>query len=189
MMARRSLSMMLAALGLALVVLETRAGQVLVPDQSEIAFAGKQMGVPAEGRFQKFAVDAVLDPAAIEKSRARIVIDMNSIALSASDLTTEVKRKRWFDTAAFPEATFEAKQFRALGGGRYEIGGTLALKGVSREIIAPLTIGAEGQDLIAAGQFEIKRLDFNVGDGPWADTDTVANEVLVRFKLRLKPQP
>ena len=52
MMARRSLSMILAALGLALVVLETRAGQVLVPDQSEIAFAGKQMGVPAEGRFQ-----------------------------------------------------------------------------------------------------------------------------------------
>ena len=165
------------------------AGQVLVPERSEIFFIGKQMGVPAEGKFQKFAVEAALDPAAVEKSTARIVIDMNSVALPASDFTTEVKRKRWFDTAAFPEAIFESKQLRKLDGGGYQADGVLILKGVSKPISVPLTLKTEGSDLAAEGQFEIKRLDFNVGDGQWADTDTVANEVQIKFKLRLKPQP
>ena len=165
------------------------AGQVLVPERSEIFFIGKQMGVPAEGKFQKFAVEAALDPAAVEKSTARIVIDMNSVALPAADFTTEVKRKRWFDAAGFPEATFESKRFRSLGDGRYEIDGTLTLKGVSREISSPLMLKTDNSELVAAGEFEIKRLDFNVGDGPWADTDTVANEVRIRFKFRLRPQP
>lgn len=178
-----------AAFGFSLAIASVQAGQVLVPEQSEIQFIGQQMGVPADGRFHKFTVDAALDPAAIEKSAARIVIDMNSIALPASDLTTEIKRKRWFDTTAFPEATFKSKQFRALGEGRYAIDGTLTIKGVSREIAAPLMLKNEGQDLVADGQFELKRLDFNVGDGPWADTSTVANEVQIRFKLHLRPQP
>ena len=178
-----------AAFGFGLAAAGVQAGQVLVPEQSEIRFIGQQMGAPADGRFQKFTVDAALDPAAIEKSRARIVIETNSIALPASDLTTEIKRKRWFDTAAFPEAIFESKQFRALGEGRYEVSGTLAIKGVSRKIAAPLMLKNEGPDLVADGQFELKRLDFNVGDGPWADTDTVANEVQIRFKLRLRAQP
>lgn len=188
-MTKRGLWIIVAAFGFGLAMSRVwAAGQALAPDQSEITFAGQQMSVPAEGRFQKFAVDAALDPAAIEKSRVRVVIDMNSIALPAADLTTEVKRKRWFDTASFPETTFEAKQFRTLGDGRYEVSGTLTLKGVSRDMTAPLTLETEGQDLVAEGQFELKRLDFNVGDGPWADTDTVANEVRIKFKLRLKPQ-
>ncbi len=63
------------------------------------------------------------------------------------------------------------------------------IKGVSREITAPLTLKTDGQNLIADGQFELKQLNFNVGDGPWADTDTVVNEVQLQFKLRLKQQP
>jgi len=45
----------------------------------------------------------------------------------------------------------------------------------------------DGSGLVADGQLEVKRLDFSVGDGPWADTDTVANEVQIKFELRLKP--
>lgn len=96
------------------------------------------------------------------------MIDMNSVALPASDFTTEVKRKRWFDTASFPEALFESKRFRTSSDGRYEVGGTLTLKGVSREVASPLALKAEGSDRVAERQFEVRRLDFNVGDGPWA---------------------
>lgn len=176
-----------ALLSLGLLGFEVQAGQVLAPEQSQITFVGRQMGVPAEGKFQKFTADAALDPAAIDKSRVRIVIDMASVTLPAADLTTEVKRKRWFDTENFPQATFESKQFRKLDQGAYQVDGVLTLKGVSREISAPLTLKTEGSEFIAEGQFPLKRLDFNVGDGQWADTDTVANEVQIKFKLRFKP--
>jgi polyisoprenoid-binding protein YceI len=31
----------------------------------------------------------------------------------------------------------------------------------------------------------IKRLDFKIGEGDWADTSMVANDVQVKFKLQL----
>ena len=37
----------------------------------------------------------------------------------------------------------------------------------------------------AVGSFVIKRLDFKIGEGDWADTSMVANDVTVKFKLAL----
>ena len=37
----------------------------------------------------------------------------------------------------------------------------------------------------AVGSFTLKRLDFKIGDGEWADTSMVANDVTVKFKLAL----
>jgi hypothetical protein len=35
------------------------------------------------------------------------------------------------------------------------------------------------------GQFEVKRLDYGVGQGDWQDTSVAANEVLIKYALRL----
>jgi polyisoprenoid-binding protein YceI len=43
----------------------------------------------------------------------------------------------------------------------------------------PITLAAG----VASGSVAIKRLDFKIGDGEWADTSMVANDVTVKFKL------
>ena len=40
---------------------------------------------------------------------------------------------------------------------------------------------------VADGQFTVKRLDFRIGEGMWADPDTVANDVVVRIRMVLPP--
>jgi polyisoprenoid-binding protein YceI len=35
----------------------------------------------------------------------------------------------------------------------------------------------------ATGQFVIKRLTYKIGEGEWADTSMVADDVTVKFKL------
>ena len=37
----------------------------------------------------------------------------------------------------------------------------------------------------ASGRFQIKRLDFKIGDGEWKDTSIVADPVDVSFKIVL----
>jgi polyisoprenoid-binding protein YceI len=44
-------------------------------------------------------------------------------------------------------------------------------------------LGAALAGGVAAGAVPIKRLDFKIGDGEWADTSVVANDVIVKFKL------
>ena len=52
----------------------------------------------------------------------------------------------------------------------------------------PLTLkkDAAGNNL-AEGSFTIKRLDYKIGEGEWADPETVANEVIVRVRMVLPP--
>jgi len=151
--------------------------------RSEVRFSGKQMGVAAEGRFGKVAAQVDFDASKLTSSRARIDVDLNSVDVGSAEVNGEVKRKPWFNVTAFPSATFESTAMRSKGAGRYEADGKLTIKGQSRDVLVPFSVRQEGKDVVFEGAFSLLRLHFGVGDGPWKDTDTVANEVQVRFKL------
>ena len=42
---------------------------------------------------------------------------------------------------------------------------------------------------VLIGEARLKRLDFGIGSGEWADTDLLPNEVLVKTRLLLAPAP
>ena len=74
---------------------------------------------------------------------------------------------------------------KSLGGGKFEASGPLTIKGTSQNIVAPLAMTEAAGVRTVEGQFALKRLQFKIGEGPWSDTDTVADEVLVRFRFAL----
>jgi polyisoprenoid-binding protein YceI len=152
-------------------------------ERSEIRFAGRQMGVAAEGRFGKFSAQLDFDPAKPAAGKAAVEIDLNSFDTGTPEADTEVKRKPWLNVAAFPSATFVSSAIRPLGGNRYEVSGKLTIKGRTRDLTAPFTVRRDGAATVLEGAFTLLRLQFGIGEGPWADTDTVADEVQVRFRL------
>jgi polyisoprenoid-binding protein YceI len=72
---------------------------------------------------------------------------------------------------------------RPLGSGQYQAQGELSIKGITRKITVPFTVRRAGGATVYEGGFTLMRLSFNIGEGVWSDTDTVANEVEVRFRL------
>ena len=66
--------------------------------------------------------------------------------------------------------------------------GKLSLKGITKDVVVPIAVkkDAAGNN-IAEGNFTLKRLEFKVGEGLWADPGTVANEVIVRIRMVLAP--
>lgn len=163
-------------------VLGVEYNQVL-PDKSQVAFVSKQMGVAVDGRFRKFAAQVSFDPAKPETARAKIDIDLGSVDAGSQEANDEVKDKNWFNIKQFPTASFVSSAVKPLGGNRYELAGKLTIKGKSQDMTAPFTFRQEGNGGLFEGSFTLKRLDFAVGAGPWSDTDTVANEVQVKFKF------
>jgi polyisoprenoid-binding protein YceI len=153
--------------------------------RSTIRFVTRQMNVPVEGEFRRFTATVAFDPAKPEATKAQFDVDLDSIDLGSDEGTTEARRKPWLDVQAFPKAHFVATSVKPLGADRYEARGTLSIKGVSREVVAPFTLAQAGRDRTVQGEFVLKRLQFKVGEGEWADTDTVADDVLVRFKFTL----
>ena len=161
------------------------ADQKLLPAQSEVAFTSRQMGVPVDGKFRNFAAQVAFDPKKPEAAKIGITIDLASVSLGAAESEAELAKQPWFDTRKFPQASFQSSSVKATGPGRFDVAGKLAIKGNTRDVVVPVTLAQAGTTTTATGAFTLKRLDFKIGDGEWADTSMVANDVQVKFKLAL----
>lgn len=152
-------------------------------DQSRVDFLYKQMNVPMEGRFKRFSGQLKFDPAQPTLAKAAIEIQLASIDTGSTDGDAEVAGKLWFNTAQYPFARFVSSAVKPLGNNRYQVTGKMSIKGRTREITAPATFRQHGANGVFEGSFVLKRADFGIGEGMWADFSTVANEVQIKFRL------
>ena len=161
------------------------AQQKLVPAQSEIVFVSKQMGVPVEGRFKKFEAHISFNPAKPEGSQIAFTVDTGSATLGVPETDAELPKATWFNVPKFPQATFQSSSVKGLGGGKFEVAGKLSIKGLSRDVVVPVTLTQSGAITTASGAFALKRLAYKIGENEWYDTSMVADDVQVKFKLAL----
>jgi polyisoprenoid-binding protein YceI len=163
---------------------------VVVAAKSDIGFTIKQMGVKFDGRFRKWMADVVFTPKSLPSSKAVVDIDLGSVDLASDDSEAEAKGPLWFDTAKFATAHFASTSIRDAGNDRYEVAGKLTLKGITRDCVVPITVTTDASgNRIAEGSFSIRRLDYRIGEGEWADTGTVDNDIVVRIRMTLAPSP
>jgi polyisoprenoid-binding protein YceI len=159
------------------------AAQTVDYARSQITFAGKQMGVPSEGRFKKYTIRIAFDAKKPEAAKIDAEIDLASIETGADETDTEVRKPSWFNIAAFPTAKFSATSIKQISPGNFEAAGKLSMKGITQDVRIPFTAQTAGGATTFAGGFTLLRLQFKVGEGVWGDTETVANEVQVRFRV------
>ena len=87
-----------------------------------------------------------------------------------------------------PTARFVSTSVKPLGNNRYEVRGNMSIRGQTREVAAPFTLKTDGAGAVLEGSFPLKRLDYGIGSGVWGDTDVVANEVRISFRLAVAGQ-
>ncbi|TXI20028.1 MAG: YceI family protein [Roseateles sp.] len=172
-----------SALLLAAALAPAAHAATLVADKSELAFGFKQMGVPLEGRFKKFDAQLDFDPKKPETGKIAFTVDLGSVSLGDPSYDKELAGAPWFDTKRNGKASFVSTAIKATGPGKYDVAGKLTIKGAVRDIVVPITLTPAGGVSTAAGAVGIKRLDYKIGEGDWADTSIVANDVTVKFKL------
>ncbi len=151
--------------------------------KSSLAFSSKQMGVPVPGSFKRFTTQIAFDPAKPTAASTTLEIDLASIDAGSKDANDEVVGKQWFNVKAFPTAKFVSTGVKALGGNRFEAVGKMTIKGQTRDVVAPFTFKQDGASGVFDGGFVLKRMDYNIGEGPWADVSAVANEIEIKFHV------
>jgi len=173
-----------AALLLAALLPVAALSQQLLPAQSEISFVSRQMGVPVEGRFKSFSAQLAFDPAQLATSKLVLSVDTGSADISR-EVNAELPKPTWLNAAAFPKASFSSSSIKRLNATTFEVAGQLSIKGLSSDVVVPVSLVQNGAQTVATGAFPIKRLVFRIGDKEWADTSMVADEVQVKFRLVL----
>lgn len=150
---------------------------------STIGFAYQQMGVKMDGKFRKFTSQLRFDPANPAAAAASFDVDLLSIDLGSGEAEQEVADKAWFNSKAYPSARFVSTAVKPLGGDRYEVAGKLSIKGRTRDVVLPATFTRQGTSGVFSGSFKLGRTDYAIGEGFWAKTDIVANDVVVNFRI------
>jgi polyisoprenoid-binding protein YceI len=151
--------------------------------KSSVVAISKQMGVPVEGVFKRYSAQVSFDPVRPAEGKASLEIDIASFDLGDADFNRETAKKEWFDAAKYPKATFVTTAIKPTGAGKYEAAGKLTIKGKTLDVIAPVSFRSEGGQQVFEGTLPIRRLAFNIGEGEWKDTATVADEVQIKFRI------
>ncbi|WP_413438769.1 YceI family protein [Sulfuriferula sp. GW1] len=155
----------------------------LQTDKSAVSFVYKQMNVPIEGSFKRFHGLISFDPAKPALAQAEIDIDLASIDAGSDEANDEVAGKLWFNTKAFPVARFVATSITPLGNNRFEVAGKMSIKGRTHDERTVATFQPQGSGGVFAGSLVLKRADYGIGEGVWADFGTVANDIQIKFRL------
>jgi len=162
--------------------------RALVPEEGQIEFIVKEMGVPVSGKFKRFEAAIDIDPVKPEKSSANMRIDIGSLATGNDEADALAVGADWLDKAHAPYAIFKSASIRELSKGRYEAKGTLNIHNKEREFAIQFSATDQsGGKTIVTSEFIIKRPDFAIGAGEWNEGDVVSPEILVKVRLALAP--
>ncbi|MBT9265061.1 YceI family protein [Pseudomonas sp. MG-9] len=151
---------------------------------SQISFTYNQMGALMYGTFGKFDATLQFDSDNLAGAHTTLHIDLNSIDAGSTDANTELVKPAWFDTQRFPVAVFESSRFTRVIDNHYLIAGQLTLKGITREVQVQVPVELKPGSAIGIfdGELVLKRDQFGLGAGEWADT-VVSNDIAIKFKV------
>jgi polyisoprenoid-binding protein YceI len=154
----------------------------IVPADSSLTFVATQNDAPVTGKFKTFTGDINFDPNQLSTSKVKIIIDMASVSDAYNELADNLKKPEWFNIQVFPQAVFQATEFVKTGDKTYQAKGTLTI----RDKTVPVTLTFTSEEYtdtkaLMKGNTTIKRLAFGVGQGDWADTKTVKDDVNINF--------
>jgi polyisoprenoid-binding protein YceI len=159
-----------------------------VPQASKISFDISQAGAPLQGTFSDYSGQICIGAVNSSTEGIQVQIRMASVDTQLPELDEALRGADFFDVARWPQATFKSDSISALGQGRYQVQGRLTLRDVTRSITVPFTLqpAADGSARLV-GELDIQRLDYHIGQGQWADTRWVGNQVSISFSVMLKP--
>ena len=153
---------------------------------SSLAFASRYDGEVFSGRFGDFSTRLSFDPARPEAGKLDVNVGLASADTGNGDRDSTLKTSDFFDVGKFAQARYRAEGFRKLDDGRYAADGTLELRGVRKPVTLTFS-WTPGAAPVLQGKATVKRLDFGVGGGDWADTKAIPDEVAISTRVVFKP--
>ncbi len=161
----------------------------IIPSDSAVRFTATQNSAPVKGSFSTVEGKINFSADDLKDSKVDIKIDMNSVHTSYKELVDTLKMADWLDVAKFPEAHFTSDKISKVKDNDYLAAGTLQIRDKKMPLEVGFTIKESLKNsLTVNGETTIKRTAFGVGQGDWASTDEVKDEVKITFDLMLKPQ-
>jgi len=137
------------------------------------------------------------DPEDPGATKGKILVTTASLHVPNPMMNEHMHGPQWLDAAKQPEITFEAKELKnvktAGENTTADVAGTITIKGISKELTAPIKLtylkdklgqrvpNLKGDLLVIRSNFTIKRSDFGINPG--APQDKVSDEIALTLSV------
>jgi len=145
---------------------------------SILVFATKYDGEVFTGSFPGFTTRLSFDPADPAAGSLDVQIPLAGARSGNADRDSTLQGEDFFNVGKFATARYTAEGFRATGDNQYAADGTLELRGVRKPVTFTFS-WKPGTQPVLTGKATVKRLDFGVGGGDWADTSTIPDDTAI----------
>ena len=155
----------------------------LSPAKSKVIFQYSYKGKPYQGEFKNVKATFKIDPANPGACEFSVTIPIGDLYVSSKEVVDYLLDVELFDVDQFPTATFKANKCRLQSVNSFVSDGTLTIRDKNKPMSFPfkLEVGANGFHLTS--DVTIKRLDFGVGQGYWANTSEIPNDVKIQVDV------
>ena len=115
-------------------------------DHSEVGFSVRHLVSRTRGRFARFSGEIRLDREQPERSSVVFEVDPASIDTRQPDRDAHLKSGDFFDVERHPVVRFTSDRMTTLGGGKFRVEGTLALRGILKPMALEVTYHGVAKD-------------------------------------------
>jgi polyisoprenoid-binding protein YceI len=150
-----------------------------------------------QGSANGISGTVTFDPANPSQTRGKIVVAADSLTVPNPLMKEHLHGPQWLDVTKNPQITFDARELKDVKTTgdvtSATLSGTLTVKGVSRDIAAPVKLtylkdklaqrvpNMKGDLLVIRSTFTIKRSDFEIN--PSAPKDKVADDIEITLSI------
>lgn len=180
--------MILRVLCVALVCCPAAVADVRQADQDSgtLEFTAMQAGAKFTGGFGRFQARLDFDPSQPASGSLHVTVATPSIETQDAERDEILRSRDFFWADEHPQAVFHAERFERDGAG-WRAEGQLTIRGATKPAMVRFTLAAAPDATVMKGTSSLRRLAFGLGQGDWASTEWIGDEVEVRFELKLRP--
>lgn len=156
---------------------------VLEPGESKVYFKYSYKGTPYQGEFQNVEAVFNIDPRKPGSCDFAVTIPIADLAVDSEEVKDYLLDLELFDVDQFPTATFKAEKCRLESVTSFVSDGTLTIRDQTHPLSFPFNLEVTTLDGQVAfhltSEVTIERLKYGVGQGYWANTAEIPNDVVV----------
>ncbi|MDG2249833.1 MAG: YceI family protein [Gammaproteobacteria bacterium] len=159
----------------------------LDPGMSTVVFKYNYGSDEYQGTFKNIDATFDIDPMRPGSCKFDVTINIENIDVDSPEVLDYLLDYELFDVDTWPTATFKAEKCNLTGVTSFESEGTLTIRDQTNPMTFPFDLSIETCDgqicFHLTSSVTLLRLEYGVGQGYWANTAEVPNEVEVEVDV------
>ena len=160
---------------------------VLDPEESSVIFQYNFGNDPYEGEFTNVEATFEIDPMSPGSCNFEVAINIEDIAIDSPEALDYLLDYELFDVDQFPTATFKVEKCSLESMSSFVSEGELTIRDQTNALSFPFDLNVETTGgkirFHLTSEVTLNRLEYGVGQGYWASTAEIPNEVTVKVDV------